>query len=374
MPDIGTNSSMTQKVWRAGLSHEAERQCFAMEFVSPDEDSPFVLMEDLTRNRGDKVRFKFSPTVDTTDGFGDLDQVEGNEEELEIVESELSIDRLKLAYKQRGIMSQQRTNVDLKKAALVKLANRWARRFEESIFNQLIGFTPANYMADSSSENSVSGGTNYKRTGMNAVYQFDSNHVYTHASETVLEDQNLDSNDVITLTIIDSALEAMQSSTRYPIAPCSDGFYHMFISPRQFTTLKSTTSTGQWMDIQRAILEGGAGYSNSAFKRYFAGIYSNVKIHITNYVKGKGVHSSNAYDAIPEVDRAVIVGANALRIAFGEGYASDDHLDWTEQVRNYDNWGVMADTVWGCSRVRYNLPNSSSLETYGAYLIPTYEG
>lgn len=372
--EIGTSSALAQKLWRSGVSHEAERQTFALEFASEDEDSPIVIMNDLTRERGDTIRYKFSPTDDTQDGFSDSATIEGNEEELEIVQSELVIDYLALAYKQRGQMSQQRTNVDLKKAAMVKLANRWARRYEQGVFNHLCGFTPANYKSNEGAENGVSAGTNYKRTGNNAVVQYDANHVYTHASKTVLEDQNLDSNDTISFAIIDAVLEQATSkrSITYPLTPCSDGFFHLFISPRQFTTLKSSTSAGQWLDITRAIIEGGGGYANSAFNRYFAGTYSNCKIHVTDYVT-YGVHSSNAYDAITTVDRAVLVGANALRIGWGEGYAKDDHLDWIEQVRDYKKWGIVADSVWGCDRVRYNLPGSSTKETYGAFLIPTYE-
>lgn len=369
---VGTNSALAQKIWRSGLTHEAERQCFAMEFVSPDEDAPFVLMDDLTRNRGDVIRYKFSPTTDTVDGFLDADTVEGNEQELEIVQSSLTINYLSLAFKQNGVMAQQRINVDLKKAALVKLATQWARRWEQSVFNHLCGYTPAMYKTDEGAENSNAAGDNYTRTGHNAVVQYDTNHIWRNTGETT--DEGLDSGDTLTLSVIDEVLEKCCSKRflTYPLAPCSDGYYHLFISPRQFTTLKSTTSTGQWMDIQRAILEGGGGYANSAFSRYFAGIYSNCKIHVSDFVT-YGVNSSNAYAAVTTVDRAVLVGANALRIAFGEGYASGDHLDWVEQVRDYKKWGVMADSVFGIDRVRYNLPSSSSLETFGAYLIPTYE-
>jgi len=371
MADIGTSSALSQQLWRAGVSHQAEHQCFAMEFVSPDEESPFVLMNDATRDRGDTIKYKFSPTDDSEDGFLDLDTIEGNEEETEIVQQSFLINWLGIAYKQRGQMSQQRTNVDLKKVAMTKLANRWARRWEQSIFNQLCGFTPAMYKTDEGAENGNTAGDNYTRTGMNAVVQFDSNHVYTFSGETVLVDEGLDSNDTISFTVIDEALEAATTAT-YPLMPAADGYYHLFISPRQFTTLKASTAAGQWLDIQRAIMEGGESYANSAFKRYFAGTYSNVKIHISHYVTN-GVNSTNAYAAVTTVDRAVLVGANALRLGFGEGYADGDHLDWTEQTRDYKKWGILADTVWGCSRVRYNLPNSSSLETYGAYLIPTYE-
>jgi len=370
MPDIGTNSAIAQKVWRSGVSHEAEKQCFAMEFVSPDEDAPFVLNDDLTRQRGDVIRYKFSPTVDDKDGFGDLDTIEGNEEEAEVTQQEFKIDRLALAYKQRGQMSQQRTNVDLKKLVMVKLANRWARRYEQCIFNHLCGFTPAMYKTDEGAENSNPTGDNYKRTGHNAIVQYDSNHVYTHASETVLEDQNLDSNDDLTFQVLDEVLEMCQTR-RYPITPASDGYYHLFIHPEQFTILKQSTTTGGWLDVQRAILEGGAGYANSAFNRYFAGIYSQIKIHVSSYIT-HGVDSTAAYTAVTNVRRAVLVGANALRIGFGEKYANDDHLDWVEQVRDYTKWGIMADSVFGCHRVLHNLPASSSKETYGAILIPSY--
>lgn len=371
MPQIGTSSALTQRSWRAGVTHEAERQAMTMGFVSDDDDAAFYLYDDLTKDAGDQIRVKFSPTDDTEDGFGDSDTIEGNEEDLEVVEDSFKIDYLALAYKQRGAMSQQRTNVDLKKAAFVKLSVRWARRWEQSIFNHLCGYTPAMYLTDGASNGT---GDNLKRCGHNTVVQYDSSHVYTHAGETVLQDQNLDTTDRMTLSVINEVLMNATSKRfiTYPLTPCSDGYFHLFMSPRQWFRLRENTTAGQWADLTRALLEGGQKWSESGFARGHLGTYGQVKLHVTDYVT-YGVSSADASVAVTGVDRAVLVGARALHIGFGQDYASEDHLDWVEQVRDYRKWGVVADSIFGCKRTTFALPNGGASQTYGSFLIPTYE-
>jgi len=369
MSDIGTSNALTQRVWRAGMTHEAERQCLAMGFLSEDEDAAFYLYDDLTKEAGDQVRVKFSPTDDTQDGFGDSDTIEGNEEDLEILEDTFKIDYLALAYKQRGQMSQQRTNVDLKKSAFVKLSVRWARRWEQWVFNQLCGYTPASWLTDGVA-NGV--GTNYKRTGNNPVTQYDSAHIWRPTGITA--DESLTTSHRMTLSVINEVLMTATSKRfiTYPLTPASDGYYHLFLSPRHWFRLRENTTAGQWADLTRAQLEGGQQWSKSGFKRGHLGTYGQVKLHVTDYVT-YGVNSSTPATAVTGVDRAVLVGARALHMGFGQDYASQDHLDWVEQVRDYRKWGVAADTIGGCKRTLFALPNGGATQTYNAFLIPTYE-
>lgn len=355
MAYIGPGSVLTQKAWRAGLVHEAERQTQAMGFVSEDDSSGIVQLNDLSRKRGDTVQVRFSPTDDDFDGFSDTDEIEGNEEQLEFVQDELKIDYLGLAYKQPGQMSQQRVNFDLKQAAFTKLAVRWARRWDQWAFNQMAAFTPAMGAQQD----------NFKRTGLNPVESIDDNHIVWAGDAT--SDETIDDADIPSLDGINElvATATSKATTQFPLAPCPDGYYHLFLHTFQAKLLRENTTAGDWGDIFRAVLEGGKNYEQSAFARGYMGVYNNVKIHISDYIP-QGVNSGDPTLAVDEVRRAVLLGARGAHWANGEGYASGDHLDWSEQVRSHKVWSVLADTVAGCKRTIFDE------ETYGLWVYSTY--
>ena len=358
---VPTGSTLTQKAWRPGLIHQVELQAHMMGFVSPDDDSGIVLLEDLTKKRGDKIQIRFSPTDDTSDGFSDTDTVEGNEEKIDFLPDEMKIDYLAFAFAQAGQMSQQRVSFDLKAAAFIKAVAKWTRRFEESICNQFAGYTPAMGAAQD----------NYKRTGLNPVTQLDTAHILysTAGAATYTTDQGIAADDTAVMTldgISDAVLKMMtKAELTYPIAPCPDGFYHCVMHPYQWRQLRDNTSAGDWGDIVRATLEGGRRYEDSPLARGWLGTYNNTKLHVSDWVPN-GVTSTDATLKQSNARRAFIFGARGAHMAFGEGYADGNHLDWVEQTRDYRKWGVLADSCFGVKRTIFNS------QTYASLVLVTY--
>lgn len=355
---IGTGHALAEKQWRPALCHQAERQAHMLTFVGSKEDSVINQMDELSRKRGDTVQVRFSPTDDTTDGFGESDTIQGNEQGITLDSDELKINWLGNAFAQSSQMSQQRVSFDLKKAAFYKLSAWWARRWEESILNQLAGNV------------SVNTGI-YKRGGMNAVPTVDSNHhfiqsgVASYATDEALSAAT-DTTAVFNLNILNTmVLRAMsQSYLTYPISVANDGFYHCVIHPEQWAQLRTDTSTGEWQDIDLTRIKGGEGYASSGLARGMLGIYGNVKIHVSDWVP-KGCNSTTGA-AVNNVRRAVFLGAKAAHMAYGEGYAKGQHLDWVERINDYRKWGVLADSVFGIKTTVFNG------EYYGSMVISTY--
>lgn len=60
-----------------------------------------------------------------------------------------------------------------------------------------------------------------------------------------------------------------------------------------------------------------------------------------------------------------------MRLAFGEGFADGDHLDWIEQKTDYDKMGVIAPTIAGMVRSTFT-PVGGSETTAGIVVVPTY--
>ena len=58
-------------------------------------------------------------------------------------------------------------------------------------------------------------------------------------------------------------------------------------------------------------------------------------------------------------------------MAYGEGYAGGQHLDWVEQIDDYRRWGVLADSVFGLKTTVF-ANSSGTDEYYGSLVISTY--
>jgi len=356
---IGTGNTLTQSTWRALLCHEAERQAHMMSFVGEEEDSAIVLINDLSKVRGDSVQIRFSPTDDSHDGFGEGETIRGRELSVTFNTDSLKINWLAEAYAEQGPMTQQRVNFDIKATSFYKLKTWWSRRFEESLLNQLGG-------------NTVASTGLFKRVGMNAVPTTDNNHKVYGGGLTTDDLVGADTTAIMTLDLIDDCVLKAQSKSElsYPIATCSDGWYHMVVHPYQWKQLRQNTTSGQWEDITRAVLEGGKSYEKSAFNRGWLGSWNNTKIHVSDYVPN-GVEDSDSTTAVGTCRRAVFLGAKAAHIAFGEDFAGGDHLSWIEQVDDYVVFGILAGSVLGMKTTRFNN-SSGTAENYGCIVVPTY--
>lgn len=357
---VGTDSPLRETLWRPGLIHEAERQAITMGFMSKDDDSGIVEIDDFSRKRGDKIQVRFSPTDDTFDGFGERDPIEGNEMRPDVLFDEFVINYLGFAFAEDSPMTQQRVSWDLKAAAFTKLGAIWGRRFEQWNLNQLAGYTP---------NNSIAG---YKRSGHNAVQTYDEDHVCRPDAED--KDEDLTTGDEITLSLIDDALlkATSRAYTDWPLLPLSDGYFHLIVHTSQWRDLRRNTTSGEWADIHRAVIEGGKPLEESAFVKSWLGVWNRTKIHVSDYVP-HGVRTDDATTAVTTVRRAVLIAQRAMHFGFGQGYTDGNHLDWVEQTRNYKTWGVLADTIGGCKRTVFKDP-TGTYQTYGAMVLPTHTG
>lgn len=350
---IGPNDAITQRIWRPGITHEVERQTFGFSFVGKDEDSPFMLLDDLTKNRGDLVQVKFSPTGDS-DGLGVGDEVFSRGQEIVYYNDELRINYLGQSWRVDSPMNQQRTNFSLKQTAFNKAAVWWRRRFETAIWNQMAGYTPAN----------TQGRVTYEYTGSNAVTAHDAAHIHRPNSRS--NDQTLAAGDELTLDLINDMVLRAQSKSylTYPIAPDVEGYYHLVIHPINWHQLRTNSTSGEWEDIQLSRIKGGEKYEDTAINRSHLGTYNSVKIHVSDYTPN-GVSSADG-SSVSAVRRCIFFGQKAGCIAFGEGYANDGHLDWSESVQDHKKWSLLVDSVWGFKRTIFNS------QSYGSMVLPVY--
>jgi N4-gp56 family major capsid protein len=144
-----------------------------------------------------------------------------------------------------------------------------------------------------------------------------------------------------------------------------DGGEHfvVFLHPYQVRDMRTSTQTGQWLDIQKAAASGGEKSKNAIFTGAL-GMYNNVIIHEWARLP---LAIATAGTAVASTRRAVFAGAQAACVAFGQGDGRPNKMDWVEELFDFKNQlGVSAGAIAGLKKSIFNSKD------FGTIAIPTY--
>lgn len=348
----GVNSNEAVKLWRSKLAREALKATWVQKFVGNDSDSVLQVFDETSKGAGDRVRVTLRMQL-SGDGIQGDGTLEGNEESLTTYTDDLLIDQLRHAVRSAGKMSEQRIPWSVREEAMMGLKDWWAGRLDTAFFNQVCGYT-------------VQSDTRY--TGNQATVAPDSTHVYRPNSRA--NDQSLTTGDEMTLTIIDQALAAAKlggvgttGPVIRPVPVNGDPMYVFVMHTNQVTQLRTNTSTGQWLDIQKSAMMGDGSAGNPILTGAL-GVYNGVILHESTRIT-PGVNSSSGA-TVSTARRGVLMGAQAAALAFGKGY-SFENFDWNEELFDYGNQlGVEAGAIFGLKKLRFNSAD------FGTIVCPTY--
>jgi N4-gp56 family major capsid protein len=343
----GVNAPESNKLWRKTLFEEALKATWVGKFMGEGSDSILQLLDDTEKAAGDRVRttLRMQLAADGVLGDGTL---EGNEEALLTYTDDLIINQLRNAVRSGGKMSDQRIPWSVREEAMTGLADWFAARYDYGFFNQVCGNTAE---------------LRLQYTGLQATIAPDSAHRYA-ANGHVL-DQNLTTGDEMTLGLIDPvvALAKLATPVIRPVMVDGEPMYVMVLHTNAVTQLRTNTSAGQWLDIQKAAVTGDGSASNPIFTGAL-GVYNGVVLHESTRIP-LGVNSSTNV-AVANTRRNVLMGAQAAVLAFGQGQ-SMDAMDWTEELFDYGNQlGVAAASIFGLKKSQYNSAD------YGTIVLDTY--
>lgn len=359
--EFGVNHPLSVSVWSKDLANEAYRRTFIGKFIGEGEDSLIQEKVDLKKSAGDNITCGLNVQLQGDGVQGDA-TLEGNEEALQFYDDNLVINQLRHASRLKGRMTEQRVPYNLRKVSRDRLADWFARRMDVSFFNQVCGNT-----AESDT----------KFTGNNATIAPSTNRIIYQGGQS--NDQSLTSSDTFTLELVDIARQKAETASIEsdtgplvrPIKHMGGDYYVMFLHDYQVHDLRTNTSTGQWLDIQRAAMQGGDVKGNPIFSGAL-GIYNGVVLHKTSRVT-TGVHSSTGA-AQTSVRRAVLCGAQAAMIAFGSGNGKTRYT-WNEELFDYGNqFGVAAGSIFGLKKTKF-IPeddSSTNAEDFGTVVCSTY--
>lgn len=335
--NYGVNAPEAKKLWRSQLFEEALKATWFGKFMGESSNDIVQMLTDTKKSAGDRITVTLRMQL-TGDGvLGDA-TLEGNEEPLTTYTDNLVIDQLRHGVRSGGKMTEQRIPWSIREEAMTGLADWWAGRFDTALFNQLCGYTVQ---------------TDLRYTGNNATIAPDSGHRIIGPTNNRANDQSLVGGDEFTLTYIDTAVAVAKLATPVirPVTVNGDKMYVAVLHTNQVTQLRTNTSTGQWLDIQKAATTGDGSASNPIFTGAL-GVYNGVVLHEDTRIT-PGVNSATGA-TVANTRRAVLLGAQSVELAFGQGQ-SPDAMDWNEELFDYGNQlGVEAGCIFGMKKTRFN--------------------
>ena len=350
----GVNHPLAVKAWERKLAVEALKQTWIYKFIGKDSNALIEHKTQLEKGDGDRIRIGLRMQL-SGDGVSGDGTLEGNEENLTTYYDDVVINQLRHAVRVGGEMSQQRVPFSIREEARLGLQDWWADRIDTWFFNQIAGYTTQ---------------SDVRYTGMNAVTAPDSSHVVPplgnaatyQASEASLTTSITDH--IIGIADIDRVVAKAKtlSPAVRPIMVGGERKWCMFMHPFQIFQMRSNTNTGQWLDIQKAAMQGGQVSKNPIYTGA-VGEYNSVVIHestrVPNTVDLVAANNSNSR-------RAIFCGAQAASIAFGQKNAPNK-FNWVEETFDYKNQlGVAAGTIGGLKKMIYNSADFATI------VVPSY--
>lgn len=310
----GVNDALAVKLWAKKLSVEVLKETELATYMGESDNNLWQIKTETQKSAGDKVTHGLRMQL-TGPGIQGDSTLEGNEEQLTTYSDAIFIDQLRHAVRSGGKMSEQRIPFSVRQEALSGLKDWWVDRIATCGFNQLCGNTVQ---------------TDTRFTGNQAVIGTTaSRHIWSSATHTT--DQTLDSSDVFTLGNIDRCIAIAQTVTPAfrPVMIRGKKHYVIFLHPYQVYDLRKNTNTGQWLDIQKAAMQGGEITKNPIFDGSL-GMYNNTIIRQDTRIT-LGIDSTAPTTAVANTRRAVFCGAQALSVSFGQD-GGPNKFTWVEEL------------------------------------------
>lgn len=333
---FATGDALAVKLWSKKVSVEALKQTWVFKFMGKDDNSLIQIYDDTTKGPGDRIRIPLRRLLSGAGVSGD-NTLEGNEERITYYNDDVYIQQLRHAVREGGRFTRQLIPFDIREHARLSLQDWWADRIDTWFFNQICGNVNQ---------------SDIRYTGNQSTIAADSDHlIYAGAAST---DASLSNSATykFSLTLIDVAVEKAKTLA-VPIRPIMIGGeqkYVMFLHHFQVTDMRLNSSTGQWLDIQKAAMQGGQ-VSNNPIYTGALGEYNGVILHASNRVAGFSAGTSLVAN---QGKVAVMCGAQAVGMAFGRDNAPERY-QWVEDYFDYENqFGVAAGMIGGMKKMVYN--------------------
>lgn len=360
----GVNDALAVKRWSRKLAVEVSKATPIAPLIGSSPNSIIQLKDETQKGKGDKVTFGLRTQL-VGDGVSEGTTLEGNEESLTTYSESILINEINHAVRvaNEGTIDVQRVPFSLRSEALAGLRDWYADRMSLMFFLQACGYNAPTITFEGRTV--TLGGVHW---GHNAPSAPTSDRIIRAGS--AVSDQALTAANTFTIDLIDKAKEmaTVANPKIRPVRVGGESVYVMYLHPYQVTDLRTNTSTGQWLDIQKAAYQGSRA-KNPIFDGSL-GMYNSVVLRESEHVC-TGVDTSGAAAEENDVRRAVLLGAQSCVAAFGMNKGPTSY-SMVEKTFDYDReLGVAAKTILGMKKVQF-ATNSGSDSDFGTVVVSTY--
>lgn len=345
---VGLGDSKAVKKFSGMLAVDVARDMYwERKFIGKGRtaSAPIMQLTELENDAGEQITYDLSMQLTQQPIEGD-DAQEGTEEALRFFTDAVLIDQARGGVSGGGRMTRKRTLHNMRMVGKDRMAEWWARMFDEQIFIYLSGARGIN--ADYIFPVGYTGRAN------NAITAPDAYHLHVaggHAKATVVV------GDTMSLAEIDKALVKAKTmgggSQGVPrIKPITiDGEKHFVVvmSTQQAYDMRTATGTGGWLDVQKAMAtcEG----KNSKIAKGGLGMHNNVFLHEHDAVIRFSDYGDGAN--VPAA-RALLLGNQAGVLAYGSP-GTGLRYDWHEESRDNGNEVVISSScIFGFKKSTFN--------------------
>lgn len=346
---VGVNSPRAVKRFSGDLAFEtSQASYFGRRFtaVGNSAKTPIQLLTDLESEAGDLISYDLLAELRMAPIEGD-DTLEGKEEAQRFYTDQLYIDQARGGVNTGGRMSRKRTLHDLRMRAKAQQAEWWARFQDELTFVYLSGSrgVNANFILPAG----------YTGRANNAITAPTVNHQLFAGAAT--STGNIVAGDKMTLKVIGDAKTRADTqgggATNIPVMkPCvvdGEEVFVMVMHSWQEDDLRNNSSTGEWMDLQKAAA-ASLGAKSPLF-RSALGMHRGVVIHShKNVIR----HNNHGAGANVETARALFMGSQAGVMAFGSP-GTGMRYGWYEETADRGNQVVITtNSIFGIKKTTYD--------------------
>jgi N4-gp56 family major capsid protein len=404
--NIPIGSALARKVYSVGLFTRVQHAPGFMNLISgemPKEgsfaakakgqtspDYPIVKAGDLAKGAGDTVSIDLFNILQGKPTMGDK-RIEGRMMQLTYSSMDVRIDQVRGGADSGGKMTQKRTVHNLRNISMAGL-QAWMQRLEDqSALVHLAGARGTQQTTDWVVP--LQSDSDFAEIMVNTVKAPTKNRYFAANDATGPDD--IGTNDALTLQDIDRIVAQLRESPsvlqsvkiKGDDRAWNDPLWVMFVTERQWLYLQSRTSQTTWRTaIQNAFERKSSGVKHPLFDAYETIMWNGVLIKRMNryairFAAGDSVikdtggadgltYTESTVATAQPVDRAIIVGAQALAKAYGSS-ASDYFYDWSEEKVDHGNSvETVAAAMTGSAKIRFKIDGADT--DFGVAVVDSY--
>lgn len=404
--NIPVGSPLARKIYSVGLFTRVQHAPGFMNLISgemPKEgsfaaktkgqtsaDYPVVKAGDLAKGAGDTVSIDLFNILQGKPVTGD-ERIAGKMMQLTSSSMDVQINQMRGGADSGGRMTQKRTVHNLRNISMAGL-QAWMQRLEDqTTLVHLAGSRGAQNTSDWVVP--LQSDSDFAKIMVNSVKAPTKNRYF--AANDATDPSDIGTNDALTLQDIDRIVAQLRESTialqsvkiKGDDRAWNDPLWVMFVTERQWLYLQSRTGQTTWRTaMQNAFERKSAGVKHPLFDAYETIMWNGMLVKRMNryairFAAGDvvkfdtggsdgGTYTETDKTTAQPVDRAIILGAQALAKAYGKS-ASDYFYDWSEEEVDHKNSiETVCASMGGSAKIRFKIDGVDT--DFGVAVVDSY--